>query len=136
MEVVDYTADIAVVSPPDPCRLLAHLSQTVKWFSAHECKDGVGVRQFVSWVPTTFYFDFILMSFFYVSGSCQCVHVSSFVSLSIRLSSGLQGKPLSWAVLVQDRQIKVLLSSGPEIYILDDTSCCEVVRQTDILRHL
>uniref|UniRef100_H3CZ34 Vacuolar protein sorting-associated protein 16 homolog n=1 Tax=Tetraodon nigroviridis TaxID=99883 RepID=H3CZ34_TETNG len=38
----------------------------------------------------------------------------------------LQGKPLCWAVLVQDRQIKVLLASGPEIYILDDTSCCEV----------
>lgn len=59
--------------------------------------------------------------------------VSSFVSLSIRLSSGLLGKPLCWAVLVQDRQIKVLLSSGPEMYILDDTSCCEVVRRTDML---
>lgn len=47
------------------------------------------------------------------------------------LSSGLQGKPLCWAVLVQDRQIKLLLSSGPEIYILDDTSCSEVVRQTN-----
>lgn len=44
------------------------------------------------------------------------------------LSPGLQGKPLCWAVLVQDRQIKVLLSSGPELYILDDTSCSEVVR--------
>lgn len=49
--------------------------------------------------------------------------------LSVCLSSGLQGKPSCWAVLTQDRQTKVLLSNGPELYIVDNTSCTAVVRQ-------
>lgn len=53
----------------------------------------------------------------------------SLSDLSVCLSSGLQGKPSSWAVLSQDRQTKVLLSIGPELYILDNTSCTAVVRQ-------
>uniref|UniRef100_A0A8C6SSQ0 Vacuolar protein sorting-associated protein 16 homolog n=1 Tax=Neogobius melanostomus TaxID=47308 RepID=A0A8C6SSQ0_9GOBI len=36
---------------------------------------------------------------------------------------GLQGAPCCWAVLTQDRQTKVLLSNGPDLYILDNTSC-------------
>ncbi|XP_029370649.1 vacuolar protein sorting-associated protein 16 homolog isoform X3 [Echeneis naucrates] len=39
---------------------------------------------------------------------------------------GLHGKPSSWVVLTQDRQTKVLLSNGPELYILDNTSCTAV----------
>uniref|UniRef100_A0A3Q3XGA3 Vacuolar protein sorting-associated protein 16 homolog n=1 Tax=Mola mola TaxID=94237 RepID=A0A3Q3XGA3_MOLML len=38
----------------------------------------------------------------------------------------LQGKPSCWVVLTQDRQTKVLLSNGPELYILDNTSCTAV----------
>ncbi|MEQ2165628.1 hypothetical protein GOODEAATRI_019070, partial [Goodea atripinnis] len=40
----------------------------------------------------------------------------------------LQGKPSCWAVLTQDRQTKVLVSCGPELYVLDNTSCTAVVR--------
>ncbi|XP_066543432.1 vacuolar protein sorting-associated protein 16 homolog [Amia ocellicauda] len=36
---------------------------------------------------------------------------------------GLQGAPLCWAVLTQDRQTKVLLATGRELYILDNTAC-------------
>ncbi|KAG9349381.1 hypothetical protein JZ751_027824, partial [Albula glossodonta] len=36
---------------------------------------------------------------------------------------GLQGAPTCWAVLTQDRQSKVLLASGAELYILDNTAC-------------
>lgn len=39
---------------------------------------------------------------------------------------GLQGAPCCWAVLTQDRQTKVLLSTGPDLYILDNTSCTAV----------
>uniref|UniRef100_A0A3P9B5Q5 Vacuolar protein sorting-associated protein 16 homolog n=1 Tax=Maylandia zebra TaxID=106582 RepID=A0A3P9B5Q5_9CICH len=39
---------------------------------------------------------------------------------------GLQGKPSCWVVLTQDRQTKVLLSNGPELFILDNTSCTVV----------
>lgn len=92
-------------------------------------KDGI-VRVSLFLGPLSpfkvYYFGLIFLSSFSLNGSC----------LSILLSlgpSGLQGKPLCWAVLVQDRQIKVLLSSGPELYILDDTSCSEVVRQTNRL---
>uniref|UniRef100_A0A3Q0T1W0 Vacuolar protein sorting-associated protein 16 homolog n=1 Tax=Amphilophus citrinellus TaxID=61819 RepID=A0A3Q0T1W0_AMPCI len=38
----------------------------------------------------------------------------------------LQGKPSCWVVLTQDRQTKVLLSNGPELFILDNTSCTAV----------
>uniref|UniRef100_A0A8C9Y1N0 Vacuolar protein sorting-associated protein 16 homolog n=1 Tax=Sander lucioperca TaxID=283035 RepID=A0A8C9Y1N0_SANLU len=37
------------------------------------------------------------------------------------------GEPTCWVVLTQDRQTKVLMSNGPELYILDTTSCTAVV---------
>ena len=43
---------------------------------------------------------------------------------------GLQGAPSCWVVLTQDRQTKVLLANGVDLYILDNTSCTPVVRQT------
>uniref|UniRef100_A0A674A8X8 Vacuolar protein sorting-associated protein 16 homolog n=1 Tax=Salmo trutta TaxID=8032 RepID=A0A674A8X8_SALTR len=39
---------------------------------------------------------------------------------------GLQGAPSCWAVLTQDRQTKVLLANGTDLYILDNTSCTPV----------
>uniref|UniRef100_A0A674D238 Vacuolar protein sorting-associated protein 16 homolog n=1 Tax=Salmo trutta TaxID=8032 RepID=A0A674D238_SALTR len=39
---------------------------------------------------------------------------------------GLQGAPSCWAVLTQDRQTKVLLANGADLYILDNTSCTPV----------
>lgn len=108
-------------------RLLDFLGQTVKWADF----SGVSVKQFVCSATTALYFDFFIYVFFWFHGSYLSPHLSPCPSMS--MSSGLQGKPLCWAVLVQDRQIKVLLSSGPEIYILDDASCREVVRQTNNL---
>ncbi|CAL8288305.1 unnamed protein product [Lota lota] len=43
------------------------------------------------------------------------------------LPPGLQGAPSCWAVLNQDRQTKVLLANGPDLYLLDNTSCTAVV---------
>ncbi|KAJ8255903.1 hypothetical protein COCON_G00197670 [Conger conger] len=39
---------------------------------------------------------------------------------------GLQGAPSCWAVLTQDRQSKVLLANGADLFILDNTSCTPV----------
>ncbi|XP_034035762.1 vacuolar protein sorting-associated protein 16 homolog [Thalassophryne amazonica] len=39
---------------------------------------------------------------------------------------GLQGAPSCWAVLTQDRQTKVLLANGSDIFIVDNTSCTAV----------
>uniref|UniRef100_A0A9J7ZN93 Vacuolar protein sorting-associated protein 16 homolog n=1 Tax=Cyprinus carpio carpio TaxID=630221 RepID=A0A9J7ZN93_CYPCA len=39
---------------------------------------------------------------------------------------GLQGAPSCWAVLTQDRQSKVLVASGPHLFILDNTACTPV----------
>lgn len=39
---------------------------------------------------------------------------------------GLQGAPTCWAVLTQDRQSKVLLANGADLYILDNTACTAV----------
>lgn len=39
---------------------------------------------------------------------------------------GLQEAPSCWAVLTQDRQSKVLLASGADLFILDNTSCTAV----------
>ncbi|CAB1327603.1 unnamed protein product [Coregonus sp. 'balchen'] len=39
---------------------------------------------------------------------------------------GLQVAPSCWAVLTQDRQTKVLLANGADLYILDNTSCTPV----------
>ncbi|XP_056156959.1 vacuolar protein sorting-associated protein 16 homolog isoform X2 [Lampris incognitus] len=38
----------------------------------------------------------------------------------------LQGAPSCWAVLTQDRQTKVLLANGTDLFILDNTSCTAV----------
>ncbi|KTF91844.1 hypothetical protein cypCar_00035990 [Cyprinus carpio] len=43
---------------------------------------------------------------------------------------GLQGAPSCWAVLTQDRQSKVLVASGPHLFILDNTACTPVVKTT------
>lgn len=47
----------------------------------------------------------------------------------VSVPPGLQGKPSCWVVLTQDRQTKVLVASGPELYVLDNTSCTAVVSQ-------
>uniref|UniRef100_A0A3B3R9I6 Vacuolar protein sorting-associated protein 16 homolog n=1 Tax=Paramormyrops kingsleyae TaxID=1676925 RepID=A0A3B3R9I6_9TELE len=39
---------------------------------------------------------------------------------------GLQGVPSCWTVLSQDRQTKVLLATGADLYILDNTACTPV----------
>ncbi|TRY82477.1 hypothetical protein DNTS_029961 [Danionella cerebrum] len=39
---------------------------------------------------------------------------------------GLQEVPSCWTVLTQDRQIKVLVSSGPRLFLLDNTACTPV----------
>lgn len=39
---------------------------------------------------------------------------------------GLQGAPTCWAVLSQDRQSKVLVSNGSNLYILDNATCTSV----------
>ncbi|NWI53915.1 VPS16 protein, partial [Calyptomena viridis] len=41
---------------------------------------------------------------------------------------GLQQPPGCWAVLSQDRVTVVLLAVGPELFLLDNTSCSSVVR--------
>ncbi|NWQ72232.1 VPS16 protein, partial [Neopipo cinnamomea] len=42
---------------------------------------------------------------------------------------GLQQPPGCWAVLSQDRVTVVLLAVGPELFLLDNTSCSSVVRE-------
>ncbi|NWS21878.1 VPS16 protein, partial [Pachyramphus minor] len=42
---------------------------------------------------------------------------------------GLQQPPGCWAVLSQDRVTVVLLAMGPELFLLDNTSCSSVVRE-------
>ncbi|NXL96531.1 VPS16 protein, partial [Tyrannus savana] len=42
---------------------------------------------------------------------------------------GLQQPPACWAVLSQDRVTVVLLAVGPELFLLDNTSCSSVVRE-------
>ncbi|KAI3365893.1 hypothetical protein L3Q82_000872 [Scortum barcoo] len=64
-----------------------------------------------------------------VTGSSRFTLATNIDDLKLRRLPevpGLQGKPSCWVVLTQDRQTKVLLSSGPEIYILDNTSCTAV----------
>lgn len=39
---------------------------------------------------------------------------------------GLQVAPSCWAVLTQDRQTKVVLASGKDLYVLDNTACTPV----------
>ncbi|XP_024121224.1 vacuolar protein sorting-associated protein 16 homolog isoform X1 [Oryzias melastigma] len=64
-----------------------------------------------------------------VTGSSRFTLATNIEDLKLRRLPevpGLQGKPASWVVLTQDRQTKVLLSIGPELYILDNTSCTAV----------
>lgn len=43
--------------------------------------------------------------------------------------AGLQKPPSCWAVLTQDRVTVVLLAVGPDLYLLDNTSCSVVVSE-------
>ncbi|XP_023805330.1 vacuolar protein sorting-associated protein 16 homolog isoform X1 [Oryzias latipes] len=64
-----------------------------------------------------------------VTGSSRFTLATNIEDLKLRRLPevpGLQGRPASWVVLTQDRQTKVLLSIGPELYILDNTSCTAV----------
>uniref|UniRef100_A0A671YX13 Vacuolar protein sorting-associated protein 16 homolog n=1 Tax=Sparus aurata TaxID=8175 RepID=A0A671YX13_SPAAU len=64
-----------------------------------------------------------------VTGSSRFTLATNIDDLKLRRLPevpGLQGKPTCWVVLTQDRQTKVLLSNGPELFILDNTSCTAV----------
>uniref|UniRef100_A0A3B5MEV4 Vacuolar protein sorting-associated protein 16 homolog n=1 Tax=Xiphophorus couchianus TaxID=32473 RepID=A0A3B5MEV4_9TELE len=64
-----------------------------------------------------------------VTGSSRFTLATNIEDLKLRRLPevpGLQGQPSCWAVLTQDRQTKVLVSSGPELYVLDNTSCTAV----------
>ncbi|KAM3585480.1 uncharacterized protein V6R79_018673 [Siganus canaliculatus] len=64
-----------------------------------------------------------------VTGSSRFTLATNIDDLKLRRLPevpGLQGKPSCWVVLTQDRQTKVLLSNGPDLYILDNTSCTAV----------
>ncbi|KAM9327919.1 vacuolar protein sorting-associated protein 16 homolog [Pholidichthys leucotaenia] len=64
-----------------------------------------------------------------VTGSSRFTLATNIEELKLRRLPevpGLQGKPSCWVVLSQDRQTKVLLSTGPELFILDNTSCTAV----------
>ncbi|KAM8905162.1 vacuolar protein sorting-associated protein 16 homolog [Spinachia spinachia] len=64
-----------------------------------------------------------------VTGSSRFILATNIDDLKLRRLPevpGLQGKPPCWVVLNQDRQTKVLLSTGSELYILDNTSCTAV----------
>lgn len=64
-----------------------------------------------------------------ITGSARFTLAANIDDLKLRRLPevpGLQGKPCSWLVLSQDRQTKVLLANGPELFILDNTSCTAV----------
>ncbi|CAK6981606.1 vacuolar protein sorting-associated protein 16 homolog [Scomber scombrus] len=64
-----------------------------------------------------------------VTGSSRFTLATNIDDLKLRRLPevpGLQGPPSCWAVLTQDRQTKVLLATGPDLYILDNTSCTAV----------
>ncbi|XP_072235344.1 vacuolar protein sorting-associated protein 16 homolog isoform X2 [Leuresthes tenuis] len=64
-----------------------------------------------------------------VTGSSRFTLATNIEDLKLRRLPevpGLQGKPTCWVVLTQDRQTKVLLSNGPELFVLDNTSCTAV----------
>uniref|UniRef100_A0A8C5DAU4 Vacuolar protein sorting-associated protein 16 homolog n=1 Tax=Gouania willdenowi TaxID=441366 RepID=A0A8C5DAU4_GOUWI len=65
-----------------------------------------------------------------VTGSFRFTLTTNIEDLKLRRLPevpGLQEKPSSWLVLSQDRQTKVLLSVGSEMFVLDNTSCTAVV---------
>ncbi|KAK7877787.1 hypothetical protein WMY93_031547 [Mugilogobius chulae] len=64
-----------------------------------------------------------------VTGSARFILATNIEDLKLRRLPevpGLQGAPSCWAVLSQDRQTKVLLCTGPELFVLDNTSCIAV----------
>ncbi|KAF7644451.1 hypothetical protein LDENG_00221780 [Lucifuga dentata] len=64
-----------------------------------------------------------------VTGSSRFTLATNIDDLKLRRLPevpGLQGAPSCWAVLTQDRQTKVLLANGPDLFILDNTSCTAV----------
>ncbi|XP_061572203.1 vacuolar protein sorting-associated protein 16 homolog isoform X2 [Cololabis saira] len=65
-----------------------------------------------------------------VTGSSRFTLATNIEDLKLRRLPevpGLQGKPSCWVVLTQDRQTKVLLAVGPDLFVLDNTSCTAVV---------
>uniref|UniRef100_A0A667Z2V4 Vacuolar protein sorting-associated protein 16 homolog n=1 Tax=Myripristis murdjan TaxID=586833 RepID=A0A667Z2V4_9TELE len=61
-----------------------------------------------------------------VTGSSRFTLATNIDDLKLRRLPevpGLQGAPSCWAVLTQDRQTKVLLANGADLFILDNTSC-------------
>uniref|UniRef100_A0A667ZWK3 Vacuolar protein sorting-associated protein 16 homolog n=1 Tax=Myripristis murdjan TaxID=586833 RepID=A0A667ZWK3_9TELE len=64
-----------------------------------------------------------------VTGSSRFTLATNIDDLKLRRLPevpGLQGAPSCWAVLTQDRQTKVLLANGADLFILDNTSCTAV----------
>ncbi|KAM4601744.1 vacuolar protein sorting-associated protein 16 homolog [Polymixia lowei] len=64
-----------------------------------------------------------------VTGSSRFTLATNIDDLKLRRLPevpGLQGAPSCWAVLTQDRQTKVLLANGGDLFILDNTSCTAV----------
>ncbi|XP_076026833.1 vacuolar protein sorting-associated protein 16 homolog [Genypterus blacodes] len=64
-----------------------------------------------------------------VTGSSRFTLATNIDDLKLRRLPevpGLQGAPSCWAVITQDRQTKVLLANGLDLFILDNTSCTAV----------
>ncbi|XP_077466084.1 vacuolar protein sorting-associated protein 16 homolog [Stigmatopora argus] len=64
-----------------------------------------------------------------LTGSFRFTMATNITDLKLRrlpVVPGLQAAPSCWVVLTQDRQTKVLLATGTELYILDNTSCISV----------
>uniref|UniRef100_A0A8C9STS5 Vacuolar protein sorting-associated protein 16 homolog n=1 Tax=Scleropages formosus TaxID=113540 RepID=A0A8C9STS5_SCLFO len=65
-----------------------------------------------------------------LSGTFRFILATNIEDLKLRRLPevpGLQGAPSCWAVLSQDRQSKVLLAAGPDLYMLDTTACTPVI---------
>lgn len=63
-----------------------------------------------------------------VTGSARFTLATNIEDLKLRRLPEVPGlqAPSCWAVLHQDRQTKVLLANGPELFVLDNTSCTAV----------
>lgn len=72
----------------------------------------------LSFLPTSMW-----LSFFLVHNICLGIIVMVY-----GYTPGLQGVPSCWAVLTQDRQSKVLVANGADLFILDSSTCTAVVR--------
>ncbi|KPP61981.1 vacuolar protein sorting-associated protein 16-like [Scleropages formosus] len=74
-----------------------------------------------------------------LSGTFRFILATNIEDLKLRRLPevpGLQGAPSCWAVLSQDRQSKVLLAAGPDLYMLDTTACTPVVSDMAALLHV